>query len=174
MFPYKLGGLGVMVKDFVISDLIETHAEGMITILGLQDRPGVASKLFGQLSKVQIPIHTIIQNSPDAGTTNITFTVARLDFEIAMEICREFLSDQAEGLIPDPEIARVSIIGSNLEDSAGLASTMFELMAKYEINILAINATHDAISILIKEEDRLQAIKVLTAGFIIENPETAD
>lgn len=160
-----------MVTDFTITSLDATRDECMITVLGVQNRPGVAAKLFGALTEADIPLNTIIQNSPDAGYTNITFTVAREKFSAAVDICREHLTDVAEGLIPEERIGRVTATGRNFEESSGVAASFFEALGKASVNILAINANALALSVFIREEQLDLAARTLRRRFgLVDEP----
>ncbi len=160
-----------MVTDFTITSLEATRNEGMITVLGVQNRPGVAAKLFGALKEADIPLHTIVQNSPDAGYTNITFTVSRETFAVAVEICREHLADVAEGLIPEERVGRITATGRNFEESSGVAAAFFETLGKSSINILAINASALAISAFIREDQLDLSARVLRRRFgLVDEP----
>jgi aspartate kinase len=154
-----------MVTDFTITSLDATRDEGMITVLGVQNRPGVAAKLFGALTEADIPLNTIIQNSPDAGYTNITFTVGREKFGAAVDLCRLHLTDVAEGLIPEERIGRVTATGRNFEESSGVAASFFEALGKASINILAINANALALSVFIREDQLDLAARTLRRRF---------
>ena len=154
-----------MVNDFAITSLETSRDEAMITVLGVQNRPGVASRLFGALAAADIPLNTIVQNSPDAGFTNITFTVRRGKFSAAVEVCRSHLADVAEGLIPEERIGRLTVVGRNFEGSSGVASSFFETLGQANINILAINASAMALSVLIREEQLDQAARSLRRRF---------
>jgi len=154
-----------MVTDFVITSVEATRDEGMITVLGVQNRPGIAARLFGALTEADIPLNTIVQNSPDAGFTNITFTVSRAKFKAAAEICREHLTDVAEGLIPEERIGRVTAMGRNFEESSGVAASFFESLGKVGVNILAINANALSLSVLIREDQLDLAARTLRRRF---------
>lgn len=154
-----------MVTDFAITSLEATRDEGMITVLGLQNRPGAAAKLFNVLKEADIPLNTIVQNSPDAGYTNVTFTVKREQFGAAVDICRSHLADVAEGLIPEERIARVTAMGRNFEESSGVAASFFEALGKASINVLAINASGLSLSVLIRDDQVDLAARTLRRRF---------
>jgi len=154
-----------MVTDFTITSLEATRDESMITVLGVQNRPGVAAKLFGALKDGDISLNTIVQNSPDAGYTNISFTVSRDHFAAAVDICRAHLADIAEGLIPEERIGHVTATGRNFEESSGVVASFFDALGKSNINILAINATAAALCVFIREDQLDLAARVLRRRF---------
>jgi len=154
-----------MGMDFAITTIEATRDEGMITVLGLQNRPGVAARLFGALANAGIALNTIIQNSPDAGYTSVTFTVRRDSFEAAAEVCRALLTDLAEGIIPEERIGRLTARGRNFEEASGVAASFFEVLAQAGINILAINASALAVSVFIREDQLDLAARSLRRRF---------
>ncbi|MFH1533059.1 MAG: ACT domain-containing protein [Pseudomonadota bacterium] len=154
-----------MVTNFTITSLEATRDEGMITVLGVQNRPGVAGKLFGALKDGDISLNTIVQNSPDAGYTNITFTVARDHFAAAVAVCREHLADVAEGLIPEERVGRVTAMGRHFKESSGVAAAFFDVLGKANINILAINANAQALCVFIREDQLDLAARLLRRRF---------
>ena len=154
-----------MVTDFTITSLEATKDEGMITVLGVQNRPGVAAKLFSALKDADIPLNAIIQNSPDAGYTNITFTVRRSTFSGAVDICRDHLADVAEGLIPEERVGCITATGRNFEESSGVAAAFFDALGKSNINILAINANALAVTAYIRDDQVEAAMRVLRRQF---------
>jgi aspartate kinase len=152
---------------FKVEELRETREEAMITIVGLPDKPGVAARLFRLFARENLPVRSIIQNCPDAGAANVTFTVAMAHFPRASALCREFLSDAVEGLILDDHIGRILIRGNDLENSSGLAAFVFETLGEADINILAIAAEFDSISFVLRGEDTDQAMRLLRRRFCL-------
>jgi aspartate kinase len=152
---------------FKIEELRETRDEAMITIMGLPDKPGVAARLFRLFARESLPVRSIVQNCPDAGAANITFTITMEHFARASALCREFLSDSVEGLIMDNHIGRILIGGSDLENSSGLAAFVFETLGEASINILAIAAEFDSMSFILRGEDMDQAMRLLRRRFCL-------
>lgn len=158
-----------MSTDFAITQLQDSREESMITVLGVQDRPGVAARLFGALAAADIPLNTIVQNSPDAGSTNITFSLNRTYFDRAVEVCRNSLTEVAEGLLPEERVGRVTALGKNFEGSSGVAASVFDALGQASINILAISANALSLSVMIREEQLDQAMRVLRRRFGIRD-----
>ncbi len=163
-----------MVINFAITSLEASRDEAMITVLGVQNRPGIASRLFGALAESDIPLNTIVQNSPDAGFTNITFTVRREKFSAAVDVCRSHLAELAEGLIPEERVGRLTVVGQNFEASSGVAASFFETLGQANINILAINANALALSVLIREDQLEQAARVMRRRFDLQDESPKD
>lgn len=136
--------------------------ETMLTILGVPDVPGTAAGLFSALAVAGIPITMIVQNAPGDGFTSITFTVSKQDAERAHEIARERAEQMsAEGTIRDDDIARLSVWGTCLEETAGVAGRVFTIMADNGINVLAINTTADIVSCIIEDSIIDKAVDIL-------------
>lgn len=140
--------------------------ETMLTVIGVPDVPGTAAGLFRALAERGISITMIVQNAPDAGFASITFTVETQDAQKAQDVIRaktEALG--AEGLMRDDNIARLSVWGSGLEETAGIAGEFFSILAENGVNVLAINTTSDVISCIIVDAATDKAVAVLEKRF---------
>lgn len=146
-----------------------TRNETMFTVLGVPDAPGTAAKLFSEFARAGIPVTMIVQNAPDAGATSITFTVRRQYADTAMQITRRAAESlNAEGILRDDAVGRISIQGSGLEQAAGIAGQLFGALAENEINVLAINATADTVSCIVEDGQTERGVSVLKEKFSLE------
>ena len=137
-----------------------------ITVQSLPDRPGIAANLFEPLANVGISVDTIVQNASQDKTTDISFTVATSDLERTLGQVLPLAEDiGASGVVNDDGLSCVSIVGSGMQNSPGYASHMFRILADGEVNIDMITTSEIRISCIIKEEQVLDAVRLLHTGF---------
>ena len=137
-----------------------------ITVQSLPDRPGIAANLFEPLANVGISVDTIVQNASQDKTTDISFTVATSDLERTLgQVLPLAENIGASGVVNDDGLSCVSIVGSGMQNSPGYASHMFRILADGEVNIDMITTSEIRISCIIKEEQVLDAVRLLHTGF---------
>ena len=140
-----------------------------ITVRQVPDRPGVAAALFEPLAEAAISVDTIVQNTSADRTTDISFTVSRTDLAAAMNKVENLMPELgAAGVVSDPGLAEVSIIGSGMQNTPGYASRMFRTLANGNVNIDMITTSEIRISCIIKEEDAGQAVRLLHRDFQLD------
>ena len=153
----------------IISGIAFTKDEAKLTVLGVEDVPGVAWKILGPISDANIGIDMIVQNVAADNTTDFTFTVNRDDYHEAMEllnqVARNLGARQVNG---DDKIAKLSIVGVGMRSHAGVASKMFEVLADRSINIQMISTSEIKISVVIAEEYIELAARALHSVFDLE------
>ena len=143
--------------------------QAKIAIISVADRPGIASKVFGELGKNKINVDMIIQSVPRDGINDIAFTVPREDMETAKAVCEEILKDiEGSKVEADDGIAKVSIVGAGMLNRPGVASTLFETLSQAGINIQMISTSEIKISCLIDEADATKAVQVIHDAFELE------
>ena len=137
-----------------------------ITVRSLPDRPGIAANLFEPLANVGISVDTIVQNASQDKTTDISFTVETRDLERTLgQVLPLAENIGASGVVNDDGLSCVSIVGSGMQNSPGYASHMFRILADGEVNIDMITTSEIRISCIIKEEQVLDAVRLLHTGF---------
>ncbi len=137
-----------------------------ITVRSLPDRPGIAANVFEPLASVGISVDTIVQNASQDKTTDISFTVATIDLERTLAQVLPLAENiGAAGVVNDDGLSCVSIVGSGMQNSPGYASHMFRILADGEVNIDMITTSEIRISCIIKEEQVLDAVRLLHTGF---------
>ncbi len=150
----------------IISGLAFTHDEAKLTVLGVRDLPGVASAILGPISEANIEVDMIVQNVAADQSTDFTFTVRREDYDQAMEILGNVVSDiGAREVSGDNKIAKLSMVGVGMRSHAGVASKMFEVLAKESINIQMISTSEIKISIVVAEKYLELAVRTLHSAF---------
>ena len=141
--------------------------EAKITLLQVPDRPGLAAQIFTPISEANIVVDMIIQNASADGTTDLTFTVPKADYKKAIALVEKTAAGiSAQGVTSDPHIAKVSIVGAGMRAHAGVAATMFQVLAREGINIEMISTSEIKISVVIDEKYAELAVRVLHDAFI--------
>ena len=143
--------------------------DAKITIIAVEDRPGVAANIFEPLSKAQINVDMVIQNiSSDQKTTDITFTVKRDDVSKTKQILKNDGKLNYKEIIHNNKVAKVSIVGAGMVSTPGVTYRMFRALSDEKINILAISTSEIKLSVIIEEDDTLKAVKKLHTIFDLD------
>jgi len=143
--------------------------DAKITLIGVEDRPGVAANIFEPLSKAQINVDMVIQNiSSDQKTTDVTFTVKRDDVAKTKEILKEKSEIKYKDIIHNDKVAKVSIVGAGMVSTPGVTYKMFRGLSDERINILAISTSEIKLSVIIDEDNTLKAVKKLHTIFDLD------
>ena len=143
--------------------------DAKITIIGVEDKPGVAANIFEPLSKAQVNVDMVIQNiSSDQKTTDITFTVKREDVSKTKEILKKNSNVNYKEIIQNEKVAKVSIVGAGMVSTPGVTYRMFRALSDENINILAISTSEIKLSVLIGENNILKAVKKLHTIFELD------
>ena len=143
--------------------------DAKITIIGVEDKPGVAANIFEPLSKAQVNVDMVIQNiSSDEKTTDITFTVKRDDVSKTKEILKDSCNINYKKIIQNDKVAKISIVGAGMVSTPGVTYRMFRALSDESINILAISTSEIKLSVIIEEHNTLKAIKKLHTIFDLD------
>jgi aspartate kinase len=154
------------VENPVISGIAFNRDEAKVTVKGVPDIPGVASKILVPVSDQNVEVDMIIQNVSADGTTDFTFTVHRNDYQKALEILRTTAEElKAREVTGTDDICKVSMVGVGMRSHAGVASKMFKVLADENINILAITTSEIKISVVIEEKYLELAVRALHTAF---------
>jgi len=143
--------------------------DAKITLIGVQDKPGIAADIFEPLSKNQVNVDMVIQNiSSDQKTTDITFTIKRDDFLKTNEILKNNKKIKYKKMSHNDKVSKISIVGAGMVSTPGVTYRMFRGLADEKINILAISTSEIKLSVIINEDDTLKAIKKLHTIFDLD------
>jgi aspartate kinase len=154
------------VEKPVISGIAFNRDEAKLTVMGVPDIPGVASKILGPISEANIEVDMILQNVAEDQTTDFTFTVHRNDFDQAQEILeRTAQLLKAREVKGDNKIAKVSIVGVGMRSHAGVATKMFDALAEENINIQMISTSEIKVSVVMAEKYLELAVRSLHSAF---------
>ena len=143
--------------------------DAKITVIGVEDKPGVAANIFEPLSKAQVNVDMVIQNiSSDEKTTDITFTVKRDDVFKTKTIIKDNCNINYREIKNKDNVAKISIVGAGMVTTPGITYKMFRALSDESINILAISTSEIKISVIIEEYDALKAVKKLHTIFDLD------
>ena len=143
--------------------------DAKITVIGVEDKPGVAANIFEPLSKAQVNVDMVIQNvSSDEKTTDITFTIKRDDVSKTKEIIKDSCNINYKKIIQNENVAKISIVGAGMVSTPGVTFRMFRALSDENINILAISTSEIKLSVIIEEQNTLKAIKKLHTIFDLD------
>ena len=143
--------------------------DAKITLVGVEDRPGVAANIFEPLNKAQINVDMVIQNiSSDQKKTDITFTIKRDDLNKTKNILKQNNTIKYQNIAHNDKVAKVSIVGAGMVSTPGVTYRMFRALADEKINILAISTSEIKLSVIIEEDKTLKAVKKLHTIFDLD------
>ena len=143
--------------------------DAKITLIGVEDRPGVAANIFEPLSRSQINVDMVIQNiSSDYKTTDLTFTVKRDDLAKTLEIVKNNSKIKFQKLNHNDKVSKISIVGAGMVSTPGVTHKMFRSLAEENINILAISTSEIKLSVIIDEKNTMNAVKKLHKIFDLD------
>jgi aspartate kinase len=154
------------MESLVVSAVTHDKNQARITLTKVHDRPGVAAKIFAPLAEAGIVVDMIIQNIRPEGQTDLTFTIPKAQFDTAMDIERKVAEEiEAQDVLGDKSIAMVSVVGLGMKNHSGVASMMFNTLARENINIMMISTSEIRISCVIEEKYTELAVRVLHNAF---------
>ena len=158
------------VEQALISGIAFNRDEAKLTVLGVPDQPGVAYGILGPIADANIEVDMIIQNiAPHGRTTDFTFTVHRNDYQRAMEILQATATEMgASEVTGDAKIVKISLVGVGMRSHAGIASTMFETLAKEAINIKMISTSEIKVSVVVDEKYLELGVRALHEAFHLD------
>ena len=146
-----------------------------ITLVGVPDRPCVATSVFGPLADAGVVVDMIVQNVGHGGATDISFTIPRVELAKAKRILEPLVRDLGfADLTLDSSVAKVSIVGAGIQNAPGYAARMFGTLAHEGINIEMISTSEIRITTIIAEDRVEQAVRALHAAFALEQPEAVE
>jgi len=160
------------MEQALISGIAFNRDEAKLTILGVPDTPGVAYKLLGPIAAANIEVDMIIQNvAPDGATTDFTFTVHRNDYKKALDILNKTAIEMgAREVSGDNTIVKISLVGVGMRSHAGIASTMFEALAREGVNIRMISTSEIKVSVVVDEKYLELGVRALHEVFNLDQP----
>ena len=158
------------VEQALISGIAFNRDEAQLTISGVPDQPGVASKILGPVTNANIEIDMIVQNISEDGCTDFTFTVHRNDYEVAHALMEKVSKELgAEKMKGDDSIVKISLVGVGMRSHAGIANTMFDTLARENINIRMISTSEIKISVVVDEKYLELGVRSLHEAFGLDS-----
>lgn len=156
----------VKVEKLLIKGVAKDEDVARIAVVGLQDTPGIAFKIFSLLAQRKINVDIILQSIGRDGTKDISFTVPRSDKDAALELLKEKEDViSAKHIDVDDNVAKVSIVGAGMQSNPGVAAKMFEALFEANINIQMISTSEIKISVLIDRKDGNAALNAVHDAF---------
>lgn len=155
------------MENVLVSGVTLDQNQSKITLTGVEDRPGLAARIFGPIADAGIVVDMIIQNASADGRTDMTFTVQRSDLRHALELVREVVADiSAAGVRHEDLVAKVSIVGIGMRTHAGVAATMFKVLAAEGVNIEMISTSEIKVSVVVNAKYGELAMRALHDAFL--------
>ena len=153
----------------VVTGVAYSKDDAKITLIGVQDKPGVAADIFRPFDENQINVDMVIQNvSSDGKTTDLTFTIKRDDLKKTLDTLKSNKNIKFKNLSHNDKVSKISVVGAGMVATPGVTYKMFRGLADENINILAISTSEIKISVIINENDTLKAVKKLHTIFDLD------
>jgi len=150
----------------LISGIAFSRDEAKLTIVGVPDEPGVAYRILGPIGEANVEVDIIVQNVAADATTDFTFTVHRNDYEKALEQLQDIAVELgARDVSGDPRIAKISLVGVGMRSHVGIASRMFQTLAREGINIRMISTSEIKVSVVVDEKYLELGVRALHETF---------
>lgn len=154
------------MEAVLVSGIAYDKNETKIAVMRVPDTPGIAAKILSPLSDANISVDMIVQNVSEAGFTDFTFTVTKADFKKALAVTKETAKEvEAGDVVTDENISKISIVGLGMRSHAGVATKMFQTLAKEGINIQMISTSEIKISVIVDAKYTELAVRVLHEAF---------
>ena len=153
------------VESAIITGIAFSRDEAQVNVVDVPDTPGIAYKILAPIGEANINVDMIIQNIGIEGKNDFTFTVPRGDYDTTLEILRKTFPPESGVVVHGSNIAKVSIVGVGMRSHAAVASTMFQALAKENINIHIISTSEIKISVGIDEKYLELAVRALHEAF---------
>jgi aspartate kinase len=155
------------MENVLVTGVTADRNEAKITLLRVPDRPGLAAAILSPIARAHIVVDMIIQNASEEGFTDLTFTVPQADHDKALGMVRELANEiGARGVTSDSDVAKVSVVGLGMRSHAGVAASMFEVLAAEGINIQMISTSEIKVSVMIEAKYAELAVRVLHKALI--------
>jgi len=156
----------VSMEQPVVTAVTHDTSEAKVTVTGVPDRPGIAAPIFRALADRKVNVDTIVQNTSLHGTTDISFTVPKVDLDTSLETVASLAPELGTGeVLTDDAIAKVSLVGAGMRSHPGVSATMFETLADAGINIEMISTSSIRISCVVRADRVEEAVRILHAAF---------
>jgi len=159
------------MEQAIISGIAFNRDEAKISVMGVEDRPGIAYAILGPIAAANIDVDMIVQNIGASGHTDFSFTVNRNEYRKALDVLeaeRAKRSFEAREINGDNRIAKVSVVGIGMRSHVGLASKMFKTLADEGINIQMISTSEIKIAVVIDEKYLELSVRVLHKAFELD------
>ena len=155
------------MEKMLIKGVAKDNNVSRISIVGLDDTPGIAFKIFNKLAASKVNVDIILQSVGRDGTKDITFTVTENQERDALKALEDLKDTVSyKSITSDTTISKVSVVGAGMESHPGVAAKMFEALSDAGINIQMISTSEIKISVLIDKADAERAVVAIHDKFI--------
>ncbi|MDR2154959.1 MAG: aspartate kinase [Burkholderiaceae bacterium] len=160
------------MEQAVVSGIAFSRDEAKVSVLGVPDRPGIASQILGAVADANIEVDMIIQNASKDGMADFSFTVNRNDYARTRDLLKDKVVPAlgAADVVGDTRICKVSIVGIGMRSHVGVASKMFRVLSEEAINIQMISTSEIKTSVVIDEKYLELAVRALHRAFDLDQP----
>ena len=165
------GGEHTMEVRKAVTGIAVDRNVGKITVRGVIDRPGVAAGLLQPLADAGVSVDVIVQNASSDGTTDFTFTVAQASVDKAAEVIESDSTVEYAEVVTGSDLAKVSIVGTGMENAPGYAARMFSTLSEVGVNIDMITTSEIRITTIIDRDQVQKAVQALHDAFELEKSE---
>lgn len=163
------------MEQALISGIAHNKDEAKLTVVGVPDKPGIASSILGPIAAANVEVDMIVQNVGADNTTDFTFTVHRNDYDKALDILQKVADEMgAKRVTGDNKIVKISVVGVGMRSHAGIASKMFMALAAEGINIMMISTSEIKISVVVAEKYLELGVRTLHSAFELDAVESAE
>lgn len=163
------------MEQALISGIAHNRDEAKLTVVGVPDKPGIASSILGPIAAANIEVDMIVQNVGIDNTTDFTFTVHRSDYEKALGILKKVAAElEAKDVTGDNKIVKISVVGVGMRSHAGIANKMFRALADEGINIMMISTSEIKVSVVVAEKYLELGVRTLHSAFELDAVEVAE
>ncbi|MBF6298145.1 MULTISPECIES: aspartate kinase [Nocardia] len=166
----------IPLEQAILTGVAHDRSEAKVTVVGLPDEPGYAAKVFRAVADAEINIDMVLQNisKVETGKTDITFTLPKTEGARAVEMLTKRQADIGfSQVLYDDHIGKVSLVGAGMKSHPGVTATFCEALAKAGVNIDLISTSEIRISVLVKDTELDEAVKVLHKAFDLGGDEVA-
>ena len=163
------------MEQAIISGIAFNRDEAKISLMGVEDRPGIAYAILGPIAAANVDVDMIVQNIGASGHTDFSFTVNRGEYQKALDVLAREKGKgfSAREIIGDNRICKVSLVGIGMRSHVGIAAKMFKTLADEQINIQMISTSEIKTSVVIDEKYLELAVRVLHRAFELDQPPQA-
>ncbi len=154
------------MEKIIVSGITYSKNEAKVTVMDVPDTPGIAAYIFDKIADIGINVDIIIQNVSRKGATDVSFTIFRKDVRKIKKLLDKITKKiKAKGYTIDRKMGKVSIVGTGMRGHSGIASKMFNALAKKKINIEMISTSEIKVSVIVGDKDTERSVKALHSAF---------
>lgn len=153
------------MEDVLVRGVAADKKQAKVTVVGVDDKPGEAARLFRDVAEAGINVDVIVQNVSHDGRANISFTIPEEDIARVQKLFEDHNVVKNTEVAYDDQIAKISIVGVGMRSHTGVASKMFSVLAEAGVNIIMISTSEIRVSVVIPKDRADEAVQALHAGF---------